>query len=635
VFRKQYKYLLFLIIILGLTTTDVVAQNNSEINPVLSRNQQSKKTKKDPRERLAINYYQQKEYDKAAELFQQLYKGKRSNYLYSYYFNCLIAIRDYKQAERVVKQQKKSNPNNYRYLVDEAYVAELSGNKKKSTKILNRIINNLPTQRNQIIQITSSLQSKGYADMAVQVFKKASLMPGNNYSYNFEMADAYLYSGEYGKMFDSYITQLEQNPTDIQRIKSKLQYVMRIDVNSNLSEILKKKLLQSSQQNPDNIHLAEMLLWYSLQTKDFPMAFRQARSIDLRFGNGDEDMLELADIAFSNYDYNVSAEAYGYVKDKKTDTPYYINSYVGYFLSIVKQVEEDPTTTIKNYEDLEKMGIKAIKTLGVNNITSQIIITLADITAFKLSKNNEAIEMIEKALADPAIGKKNEAYLKLKLADILVAKGSIWDATLLYSQVESDMKSEPVGHEAKLKNAKVFYYVGEFDWANTRLDILKSATSKLISNDAIELSIFISNMREEDTIGFVLRKFAGADLYTYQGKYDSAMMLLDKVEEDPAGIYSMEYVLFNKARLYYKMNEFQKSDSVYSSLIAHYPESIKADNALFERAEIQRTRLANDDEAMSLYMILMTDYPESIYSGKARKQYRMLVGNEKSQDTGL
>ncbi len=626
-FGKIYSYLLLLILISGLAITDAIAQNNQQVNPVLTRKNQKERN---PKETLAINFYREKKYQKAAELFQQLYKTKQSNYYYNYLFNCLIATKNYKQAERVVKQQKKSNPGNYRYMIDEAYVAGLSGNKKKSNKILDKIINNLPTQRNQIIQITSSLQSKGFADMAIKVFQKAKLMPGSNYEYNFEMANAYLFSGDYDKMFDSYIRQLEKTPVDIQRIKNKLQYVMRVDVNSNLSVMLKQKLLQSSQQNPDNLQLAEMLLWYSLQTKDFSMAFRQAKSIDMRFGNRDKDMLELADIAFSNYDYDISTQAYEYVKNKKNNTPFFADSYVGYFLSHVKQVEENPNSNQKDFKELEKMGIAAINTLGINNITSDIIVNLAHITAFNLSKPNEAIEMIEKALLNPAINKNKEAYLKLKLADILVTNGNIWDATLLYSQVESDMKNEPIGHEAKLKNAKVFYYVGEFDWANTRLDILKSATSKLISNDAIELSLFINNMREEDTMGFVLRKFAGADLYTYQGKYDSAMLLLNKIEKDPAGIYSKEFVLYNKALLYFKMNEFQKADSVYNKLFEYYPTSIKSDNALFERAEIQRTQLNNNEEAMKLYMILMTDYPESIYSGKARKRYRLL--DEDKQD---
>jgi len=599
--------------------SDVNAQNSQQI---LHSQQQNKKNAK---ERLATNYYREKDYQKAAELFKQLYDSKPSNYYYSYYFNSLVAIKKYKQADKLVRQQKKINTNNYRYIIDEAYIADLSGNKKKANKILNKILSNLPHERNQIIQITSSLQSKGYADLAVKVFQKAAQMQGNNYSYNFEIANAYLYSGDYSKMFDSYIKQLEQHPDDIQRIKSKLQYVMRIDVNNNLSGLLKNKLLQGSQKNPENEQLAEMLLWYSLQTKDFTMAFRQAKAIDKRFGNRDRDMIELADIAMSNYNYHTSTLAYEYVKNKKNNTPYYTESYVGYYLSIAKQIEETPNTNLQEYKNLETLGKTAISKLGVNNLTVDIIINVAHITAFKLDDTDAAIKMLNDALITPNIDQIKKAYLKLKLADILVATNNIWDATLLYSQVETEMKNEPIGHEAKLKNAKVFYYAGEFDWANTRLDILKSATSKLISNDAIELSLFIDNMREEDTIGFVLRKFAKADLYTYQGKYDSALIFLNKIENDPSGIFSVQFALYNKANIYLKQNNFTKADSVFNKLILLYPESIKADNALYERAINQQINLNNNKEALKLYMILMSDYPESIYAGKARKKYRELV----------
>jgi len=41
----------------------------------------------------------------------------------------------------------------------------------------------------------------------------------DNYSYNFEIANAYLYSGDYDRMFDTYIILLDQNPDDIQRVK--------------------------------------------------------------------------------------------------------------------------------------------------------------------------------------------------------------------------------------------------------------------------------------------------------------------------------------------------------------------------------------------------------------------------------
>ncbi len=581
-----------------------------------------------PKEALARKYYGEKNYKNAAELFEQIYKEKPTNNNYFYYLNSLLGIKDYKKAEQLIKHRKKINKNNYRIIIDEAYVADLLGNKRKANKIFNKLLNNLPDKKNQILQIASNLQSRGYTNIAITVFQKAEAQK-NQASYDMEIANAYFYTGDYDKMFDSYIAHLEHHPEDLQRIKSRLQYVVLMDVNSNLSNMLNNKLLEASQKHPDNVQLAEMLLWHSLQIKDFDMAFRQAKSIDIRFGNLDYDILELANIAYSNNNYNISAKAYKYIKNKKNDSPYYTDAYVGYYLSLIKQTELKTNIANKGYKQLVEDGDIAIKKLGINNQTSVIIVNIANLKAYKLNNPGSAIKLLKTALNNPAINQKHKSEIKIKLADILLSTNNIWDATLLYSQVENDMKNEPIGHEAKLKNAKVYYYIGEFDWANTQLDVLKSSTSKLISNDAIELSLFINNIREEDTIGFDLRKFAKADLYTYQNKYDSALLLLNKIEADPAGMLSVEYTYYKKGLLYSKLNEYKKADSVYTILISHYPESIKTDNALFNKAIIQQDKFGNFEEAKRLYLILMTDYPESIYAGRARKKYRMIMsGND-------
>ena len=52
---------------------------------------------------------------------------------------------------------------------------------------------------------------------------------------------------------------------------------------------------------------------------------------------------------------------------------------------------------------------------------------------------------------------KLKARAKLDLGDIYLLKGEPWESTLLYSQVEKDMKEDPLGHEAKLRNAKLSY----------------------------------------------------------------------------------------------------------------------------------------------------------------------------------
>lgn len=575
-------------------------------------------------EQLAKSYYDSREYEKALELFSQLYEKNPQHYYYTYTLYCLVELKEYKEALKLIKKQSNIYKSNYRYTIDEAYLYKMMGNEKKSSRLLNEIIAQLPTETANIERIAKEMQSKGFNDQALEVYVKASQLSGNSQKYNFEISNIYRYNGDYENMYNSLLDYLSANPSDMQRVKNQLQGLLRMDVDNNLSSILKNKLLEKTQSNPDNLVFSQMLVWYAMQAEDFPLAFRQARAIDMRFADNETTVLEVAQVSLANKDYATAVKAFEYVKDKKEKTPFYLQSYTGYFLAYVLQAEANPDTKIEVYKEIQKTGNTALEGLGMNAQTVSIALNLAHISAFRLGEYQEAMQLLETALSIVNINSQDKAELKLELANIQLAINKVWDASLLYAQIESDMKNEPIGHEAKFRNAKLFYYVGEYGWAKTRLDILKSATSKLIANDAIELSLFINNINQEDTSGFTLREFGKADLYEYQQYYDSALMWLDSIDNQVIGNNARQFVIYKKAEILTQIHEYTAADSLYAYLVARYPESIKADNAIFKQAELQRLQFNNSQKAMELYLFLMTNYPESIYSNEARVNYRKL-----------
>jgi tetratricopeptide (TPR) repeat protein len=601
--------------------------------PVVMQKRQTDPLK--AKEKLALSYYQQKKYDKAAAIYEELFEQSPRHYYYSYYFNCLLFMKEYKQADKLVKKQIRSHPSNYRYKVDYIYVMDKMGNEKKARKMMGELLTDLPDNRNHVIQIAASLESKGYFQEALTVYENAQRMQEEQVTYHLEKARVYRYTGDYEAMFDSYLAHLETRPQDVQIIKNRLQGLMRQDIDDNLSNVLKKRLLEKAQAEPDNLVYAEMLLWHAMQTKDFPMAYRQARAIDMRFEDREEDMLEVAEVSYSNRLYELSAKAYGYLKDKGEASPFYLEAYNGYYISLVQLTEENPAASEKDYRNLVKTGEKAIEELGLFKGTVPIARNLAHLIAFRLYDYDRAMQLLEGTLEVGNLNKQEKSGLKLELADILLFKDKVWDATLLYSQIEADMKNEPLGHEAKYRNAKVFYYVGEYSWAQAKLDILKSATSKLIANDAMELSLFIKDVYDEDTLGFTLKQFGAADLLVYQGKYDSALLWLEKIDKNSPGVNTYQHLVYKKAQMMEIKADFMKADSLYKYMEDYFPESFKTDNAIFRRAELQRTQLGNTDLAQELYLKLMRDYPDSIYAGEARKIYRNTRGEDAEEEIKL
>ena len=620
---SRLKFYLIISLFSFLTTGETLTVSGQ--NPVitLQRKQQQQGSSK---EQLALKYYKNKEYEKAAELFSQLYKEKPTSRYYIYYFNSLIYLEDYKTAEKLTKKQKKLTPG-YRYEADLAYVYDKQGESKKSRNILRKLLSNLPQDPGRVRQLAVVLQNRGYYDESLEVYNRAQQM-SRDHDYYMEMASVYRARGDFDKMFDAYLQHLSNNPSDMQLVKNRIQFYTRFDVDGNMSDMLRKKLLEKAQADPGNLAYGEMLLWYSLQTKDFDMAFRQARALDMRFGDRDEDLLNLAEIALSNHEYEVAIKAYDYVRKKKFDTPFYLESYAGWYHASVKKATGDPGTDDKTYKELQKQGKQALRELGLNNETISIAEDLSRVMAYHLHDYEGALALLDRAGQVEPVNQTTKARLKLLHADLLLMQDKVWDASLLYAQIESEMKHEPVGHEAKLRNARLFYYKGEFAWAQTRLDVLKSATSKLIANDAMELSLFINDILEEDTMGFTLRMFGTADLLTNQQQYDSALVWLNKIEKFPSGPISSQYVLYKKAKIYLAKQNYAVADSLYEQLYTNYPQSIKADNALFEHAELNRLDLHRPEKAMELYLKLMTDYPDSMYAGEARIKYRALREEE-------
>lgn len=242
--------------------------------------------------------------------------------------------------------------------------------------------------------------------------------------------------------------------------------------------------------------------------------------------------------------------------------------------------------------------------------------------AYQLGQSEEAIALLTSTI-EQALGKQGQAELKLKLADIYLHQDEVWEATLLYSQVDKSMKEEPLGHEARFKNAQLRYFIGEYIWAESQLKVLKAATSKLIANDAMTLSLVIKDNLEADTTGTELNRLAQADYRIYQQREDEAVSLLDEIIATGNEV-SKPHALFRKAEIVEQRKEYGNAEQLFLQIVEQYPESYMADAALMRAAQIEQSQLKDKEAAKQHYEKLIDDYPTSIYTAQAKKNYRKL-----------
>ena len=579
-------------------------------------------------EQLATQYLQNKEYDKAVVYFEKLFNKNGGAVFYNPYLLCLTKLEQFDKAEKLIKKMVKQNPQNLRYLVDlgtfyndRKKTAEAHSQYEKAIKQLNT-----PNQQ-QIFDLANAFLEAKQWDYAIETYKRGRKLMNGFYPFNAEIADVYLKKGDMEGMVNEYLSLLEFGDDQLQAVQNGLQPSFGEDKDEKKNEIIKTELLKKVQSNSDRTVYTELLIWFFIQQKNFNGAFIQSRALDKRKHEEGERLMSLGQLCVSNGEYETATKCFQYVIDKGKENYNYINARMELLNAQYKKVTAKFSYTQNDLDELEKNFITTLNELGKSPGTSILMKNLAHLQGFFMNKTKEAGDLLNEAIKLSGINQITQAECKLELGDIFLMTGQIWDASLLYSQVEFDFKHEPLADEAKLRNAKLSYYTGEFKWSQAQLDVLKGSTEKLISNDAMELSLTISdNLKEEgDSLGLAM--YSRADLCVFRNEFDKSLLTLDSITQKFQNTSLADDILYKKYQIKMKQGKFAEADEQLQKLLDNYSFDILGDDAMFKLAELNELYLNNTEKAKKLYEELLTKFPGSLYTVEARKRFRKLRGD--------
>ena len=620
-------------ILLIITTGIAQGQSGTPDKAAKDEKPLNKKEIREKRDR-ARHHYRNQEYKKAIAILDNIYWKSPSHINYTYFLNSLISVSDFEKAEKLVKHHIDKNPNNPRYKVDLGYVYMTNNKTRKAEQIYERLIENLPKNKSTIRSVASAFKAKRQNEYAIKAYKKGRELFQDPYIFGIYIGRLYDRMGKYEKMFNEYLQLLNADRQKVKRVKYQLQNSLEDDPENNKSQYFRKALLKKVQEQPDKRIYSEMLQWLSIQQKDFDMALRHTKALDRRFNLGGKKVYELGQIVMNNEKYSIAKEAFAYaMKKAPSESGLYYRARNNYLNARFKELENKIDPSDKKLKTLEKDYKKALNELGRNRNTFEIIRNLAHLQAFYLHELDEAVELLRSSLELSGIPEKDIARAKTELADILLFKGNQWEATLLLSQVEKAFKNEPIGHKAKYKNAMLSYYIGEFDWAKGKFDVLKSATSKVIANDAMEMSLFLQNNLSEDSTHKAMSMFAKADLLIYQNEFEKALTKFDSINAKYPTHSLSDDMLFKKAEIKEKKNQYRLADSLYQKIYENYSDGLLADNAIMRSAEINENILDKKEKAAGLYEKILKEYPGSLYTKEARKRFRKLRGDNQNGES--
>ena len=575
--------------------------------------------------KLAQQYYENGEYEKAASLYNKLYEQQNNNdYYFERYVECLINLEDYEASEKAIKKQLKKRPNQVQLYVTYGNLYERQYKDEEAQKQYENAVKQLPADRFIITKLANAFSRLTKFDLAIQAYEKGTELLKDKEVFAYNLADLYRRKGDKPKMMEYYLNSLSANPSRLSSIKTLFQrYLEEEDY-----KILQTQLYERIQEERDLIHFPEMLSWVFIQKKDYKNAFRQERALDRQLEENGTRVYRLAEIAHNDKDYDTAIAAYNYiVEDKGPTSSYYIGAKKNALACNRKKLTEGFDYTMESLRALEVDYETFLNEFGRNKTTASIVQELADLEAFYINDLYKAVDLLEEMIAYPGINPAIQAEGKIKLADFYLMQGEIWEATLLYSQVDKTYKDDLLGHEARFRNAKLSYYAGDFQWAQTQFDVLKASTSKLIANDALDLSIFIMDNLGLDTTARSLQLYSEAELLVFQNRFEDSFNKLDSLTTAFPEHSLEDDVYYLKAKVYTKQKQYEEAVKMYEKIIDEHAEEIRADNALFELAKLYENQLSNPDKAKELYERIFIDFSNSTLAVEARKQFRKLRGD--------
>ena len=581
---------------------------------------------------LAQHYFTNGEFDKATSYYEKLYSSQSTKIYFTRYLECLIQIKDFKTAEKTIKKYISQNKNDMEIQVVLGQFYEDIDEPQKSAKVYEELLSVVSANPGEIINLFQLFVGKRKFDLAKKVLDKGK-KNAPYYPFNFQYADLYSLTGNNRLMIEEYINYLILQPSMFESIQNAIS--SRIDLSKSDGKdylILKEILLQKIQADNSNFIYSEMLIWLFVQNKNFSSAFTQVVALDKRIQGDGSRVLDLGNICLENKTYDLARNCFNYIISLGSDNQYFIE---GQKLLLNSRFIELTTNRAYNQNEIDATLVdynSVIARLGKTKFTIGILNEQAHILAFYADRAAEAIVILQDAILVQNLTDIQRAQLKMQLADIEVLKGDIWEASLLYMKIDKDFKFEAIGDEAKYKNARIFYFDGEFDFAQSQLNILKESTSKIIANDAMNLSVSITENFGLDSNYTAMTWFSSAELLIEQHKYLEAFTLFDSIQLNYPLHSLADDILYRKAKAMEMQGKWAESCMLYEDIIKFYSKDIFADDALFRLGDMYEQILEDKEKALEYYKKLAIDYKGSFYGAETIKRIRILRGDKNVEE---
>jgi tetratricopeptide (TPR) repeat protein len=567
-------------------------------------------------EQLAFNYIDAGEYEKAVTILEEVYSKNKLLHLDKLLY-CYQQLEQHDKALKFINELKPKN-NNPTLLVEEGYIYQLQKKQSEADKKYQEALNEIDENANFAYNLGSIFERKILLDWALKAYENGQKAnPNLNFDYQIAMIQGQL--GNLEVMLNKLLDYGFNTPDGTSMVQNQLTRFLMDDTDGSFATTIRKNLLLRTQKSQD-VYWNQFLSWFFVQQKEYGKAFIQEKAVYKRNPESFYNIVTLGSMAMEEKQFDDAKLILEFVLENTQDLDLQMKAH-HYLLSM-----EMESATSKEYPAIDLKLQELLKKYGISPYSLDLQILSAHFKTFYLNQSKLGIELLQNSLKLP-LNTREQAKVKMELADIMVYDEKFNQAILYYAQVEDNLKNDVLAHEASLKLAKANFYKKDFDWTLQQVKVLKQSPSLLIANDAVEMFLLIQDNSAEDSLRVALQSYVTADLKLYQNKKEEALQLFLTILQKHKGESIEEGTLFKVGKIYEEKGDFNKALTHYQNILDNHKDGIYKDEALYFSAEIYRKHLLDNEKAKALYEKVVLEHPDSLYYTESRKQYRTLRGD--------
>lgn len=577
---------------------------------------------------LALQALDEGRYAEALDDLTDLYDDQPTDFYYERIVDCYLGLKQYDRGVRFIESHiDKVNVRQGMYRIDLGYLHLMKPDTVSAEDAFNRVIDEVRHSPGLAYQYSERFKKWGVFKFALATYEVAE-QSDPKLAFDTQKALVYAELGMLVEMYTAYLDALERNPNFLTNMQQIIRFSMDRDGSIPMSAELKREIIVRIRDN-GNVAFNRLLIWVLTSEGEFNQAFSQLRALYLRGEIQPFEILQLAQQATAAEDFRTASRIYSYLIEEGDKTPYRAESIAGKLKAEKKKLESENAPG-EEFVALMADFNRAFTALKASSVRPELMLIAAEVQFTRLHQPDSALALIGQCLDHTRNSDPIAARARLLRGDIELATGQPYDAILTYAQVETELATAPLGQEARFRKARVAFYTGEFEWALSSFDVLKTSTSKLIANDAMRLSLLIKDNAALDTTYTMLEVYAGVLLLKAQNRLEESLRTLDTL--DQRLVLSVDHPLldeslYTRAEILSVQGHYQLAADRYLEVADKYPKDLLADVSLIKAARLYLRQLNDPDRARQLFEKVLLEHTNSIYAEEAREEFRRLRGD--------